>query len=111
MNLILKIVLVALVLLAISSGVTKVMLMPQEIAIFGKYGFTNALLIAFGVAQVLGGLLLIVPKSRAIGSGIVALTFLISAIVLALEGNYLLTIVTLICIGLLGLVFKRSLKR
>lgn len=88
--------LVILVFLAVSSGMTKTMLMQQDVEFFGQYGFTNPILIAFGIAQILGGFLLVMPKTRVIGAVIVAITFLISAIVLFMAGNIPVAIITLV---------------
>ena len=111
MNIFLKVVLAILVLLALAAGVTKIMLMPQDVEFFGKYGFTNPILIAYGAAQVIGGILLIIQRARFVGALIVAITFLISAVVLVMEGNILVTIVTLLAVLMLGVIMKQSLKK
>ncbi len=111
MNILLKIILVVLIFLAISSGVTKIMLMPQDAEFFGKYGFTSIILIAYGAAQLIGGIFLIIQKTRFIGSVIVAITFLISAVVLIMDNNILFTIITFVAVAMLGVVMKQSLKR
>lgn len=110
MNIFLKVILAILVFLAISSGLTKIMLMQQDVDFFGKYGFSDPILIGFGLVQVLGGILLLVPKSRIIGALMVAVTFLISAAVLAMSGKLLMAIITTVCIALLGLFIKQSGK-
>jgi len=46
-------VLVILTFLALSSGVTKVMLMPQDVEFFGKYGFSDPILMLYGAVQLL----------------------------------------------------------
>ena len=102
------IVLVLLILLAISSGVTKIALMQQDVDFFGKYGFTNPILIAFGTTQLIGGVLLAFKKTRFSGAAIVAITFLISLVVLLLEGNIPVSIVTLFATLMLGVVMKQS---
>ena len=48
MKIVLNIILAILVFLALAAGVTKIMLMPQDVEFFGKYGFTNSILIAYG---------------------------------------------------------------
>ena len=96
-----------LIFLAISSGITKIMLMPQDVEFFGKYGFTNPILIAFGAVQVIGGAFMVFSKIRAIGAAIVAITFLISTVVLFMSGNTPVALVTLICVLLLMLVIKK----
>jgi len=108
MSLILKIVIVILVLLAVSSGVTKIMLMPQDVEFFGAYGFSNPMLIAFGLAQFVGGVMMVIPKSRMYGAVIVAITFLTSLVLLVLVGNYPVAGVTALATVLLGWVAKSS---
>ena len=111
MKIFFKVVLVILIFLAVSSGITKIMLMPQDVEFFGKYGFTDPILIAYGATQLLGGILLIMSKSRIIGAVLIAITFLISAVVLAMDGNIPVTIITLIFVFLLGFVIKQSIKK
>ena len=106
-----NLVIVILVLLAISSGVTKVLLMPQDVEFFAEFGFTTPILIIFGAFQLLGGVLLVIRRARIIGSVIVALTFLISAVLLIVMGNLIVAVITLFCVALLGLVIQQSLSR
>ena len=88
----------------------KIMLMPQDVDFFGQYGFTNPILIAFGVSQLIGGVLLAVPRTRIVGAVILGVTFLISAVVLGMAGNIPVTVVTLLCVFLLGFVVRQSLQ-
>ena len=102
------IILVLLILLAVASGAAKIALMQQEVEFFGKYGFSSSILIAFGIAQLLGGLLMVLKKTRFTGAAIVAITFLMSLILLLLDGNIPVSIVTAIATVMLGMVMKRS---
>lgn len=111
MNIVVNVFVAILALLALSSGVTKIMLMQREVEFFGAYGFTNTILIAYGVAQVVGGVLLIVRKTRVYGAAITGITFLISAFVLFLAGNVPVMIITLAATLVLGLILKYSLKK
>ncbi len=104
------IVLVILTLLAISSGVAKVLLVQREVDFFGQYGFSKSALIVFGSLQVIGGLLLPISKTRFAGAAIVAITFLVSLIVLLMDGNIPAGMVTLVALLLLGVVMKQSLS-
>ncbi|MGH1543812.1 MAG: DoxX family protein [Arenicella sp.] len=104
-------ILALLVFLAVSSGVTKIMLMPQDVEFFGEYGFTNPILMGFGLIQLVGGILLIIPRTRFWGALMVTITFLISAIILIISGNLALTLVTLFVLSLLLIVMKQSFKR
>ena len=111
MNILLKANLAILVFLATSSGITKIMLMPQEVEFFGNYGFTGPLIIIYGASQLLGGIMLIIKKTRFVGAIIVAITFTISAVVLIMADKFGVTIITFIAILLLGVVMKRSLNK
>ena len=102
------IILAILTLLAISSGATKVMLMQQEVDFFGKYGFSSTAIIFFGALQLLGGVLLPFKKTRFMGAAVIALTFLISLVLLILDGNAPLSAVTAVVTILLVLVMARS---
>lgn len=107
MKIFLYTMLVILVFLAVSSGITKTMLMQQDVEFFGQYGFTNPILIAFGITQILGGFLLVMPKTRVIGAVIVAITFLISAVVLIMAGNFPVAILTIFFTLFLGYIIKQ----
>jgi len=101
-------ILVLLIFLSILSGVTKVALMPVDVEFFGKYGFSSPLLIAFGATQLIGGVLMPFRKTRFVGAAIVAVTFVISLVVLLMDGNIPVSIVTAVATLLLGVVMKRS---
>lgn len=102
------IILVVLILLAVSSGITKILLIQQDVDFFGKYGFSNPILVIYGCVQLIGGLLMVFARTRFVGAAIVAVTFLISLVVIALEGNIPVGVVTLIATMLLGVVMKQS---
>jgi len=102
------VILVVLIFLAISSGIVKIALLPQEVEFFGKYGFTNPMLIAYGTTQLIGGILLVFWKTRFIGAVTVATTFLISLVVLLVDGNIPVSIATIVAMALLGVVAKQS---
>ena len=102
------IILAILTSLAVLSGITKILLMQQDVDFFGKYGFSGPTLIAFGLVQLLGGLLLVFTKTRFVGAAIVAVTFLVSLAMLLMDGNIPASIITLVAILLLGAVMKQS---
>ena len=110
MKIVFTVILAVLVFLAVSSGITKIVLMQQDVDFFGKYGFTNPILIAYGAVQLIGGILLPFKKTRFAGAAIVAATFLISLVVLLMEGNILVSIATIVATLLLGVVMKLSWK-
>ena len=102
------IILAVLILLAVSSGITKILLMQQDVEFFGKYGFSNPILVVYGLVQLIGGLLLVFKRTRFFGAAIVAITFLISLVVILMEGNIPVGIATVIATLLLGVVMKQS---
>ena len=103
-----KLILAVLILLAVSSGVTKILLLQQDVDFFGKYGFSDPILIGYGLAQLLGGLLLVFTKTRFVGAAVVAVTFLVSLVLLIIEGNIPISIITAVATLLLGVVMKQS---
>jgi hypothetical protein len=102
------IILILLVFLAVSSGIAKIVLMQQDVEFFGRYGFTNPILIAFGATQLIGGVMLPFMKTRFFGAAIVATTFLVSLVLLVWEGNIPVAVVTAAATLLLGVVMKQS---
>ena len=99
---------IILTILAVSSGVTKVLLMEEDAEFFGRYGFSEPMLIVFGGVQILGGALLALERARILGAAIVAATFLVSLVLLLLDGNVTAAIATGVATVLLGFVIARS---
>ena len=104
------IVLLMLIFLAMSSGVTKVVLMQRDVDFFGKYGFSNPILVTYGLIQIVGGVLMVFRKTRFVGAAVVAFTFLVSLAVLLMDGNIPVSIATMVATLLLLLVMKKSLR-
>jgi hypothetical protein len=82
--------------------------MPEDVEFFGRYGFSNPMLVAFGSIQLIGGIFMPFPRTRFIGAAIVAITFLVSLVLLLMDGNIPVSIVTAVATLLLGIVMKRS---
>ena len=102
------IILVLLIFLAVSSGITKVLLMQQDLDFFGAYGFSSPILVAYGMVQLVGGVLLAFRKTRFVGGAIVAITFLISLVILIMDGNILVSVATVAATLLLSVVMKQN---
>lgn len=103
-----SILLAILTLLAIASGFAKIALVPNDVEFFGRYGFSDPMLIAFGVVQLIGGVLLPWRKTRFAGATVVACTFLISLVLLLVDGNIPVSLVTVFATLLLVVVMKQS---
>lgn len=56
------------------------MLMQQDVDFFGKYGFSNPLLMFYGATQLNGSALHVLKKSGFVGAEIVTITFIISLV-------------------------------
>ena len=102
------IVLALLTVLAVASGIAKIALVPNETEFFGRYGFSDPLLMAFGLAQLIGGVLLPWKRTRFAGATVIACTFLVSLAILLIDGNIPVSIVTAIVTLLLFVVMRAS---
>ncbi len=110
MKIISRVVLVVLIFLAVSSGITKVALMQQDVDFFGKYGFSNPILVVYGLVQLIGGVLMMLKRTRLVGAAVVAITFLISLVILLMEGNIPVSAATVVATLLLGAIIGQSWK-
>ena len=108
MKIVFSILLVILTVLAVSSGIAKITLMQNDVEFFGRYGFSNPMLVAFGVTQLIGGILMPWKKTRFAGATVTACTFLVSLAILLIDGNIPVSLVTAIATILLFVVMKLS---
>lgn len=72
--------------LSIMTGAVKLARMDAEMEIFRNIGFSDALTIAFGVVQLLGGLLLLPGKTTRIGAWVMLPTFVFATGVVFANG-------------------------
>ncbi|MCB9676298.1 MAG: DoxX family protein [Alphaproteobacteria bacterium] len=77
---------VALTLLSIMTGVVKLVQMPEEMQIFADAGFSTSATMAFGVVQLVGGLLLVPNATHRIGAVVMVPTFVAATGVLFVNG-------------------------
>ncbi len=91
---------VALTLLSILTGVVKLVQMEEEMVIFRAAGFPDWATVAFGLVQLVGGLLLLPNRTHPIGALVMIPTFLIATGVLFVNG--------LVPFGLFSLLFPAS---
>lgn len=108
MKILMTVIVILLVILGVSSGISKIMLLPQEIQFFGGV-FTNTQIVVFGVVQCVGAILLILRRSRIIGAIILALTFIISTVLILISGEIGFGLFSLLPIILIWLVAKDQL--
>ena len=84
--------------------------MPQELEFLQGLGLSVPIIVAFGVVQLVGGILMVPTKTRRIGATVVALGFLASAILVFMSGNLPFGLVSLVPVVLAGLVIRQSSK-
>ncbi len=83
-----KIISIIIALLSIAAGMAKVTQTPQEIQFLNGLGLNNTMILAFGLLQVIGGMLTMPTKTRLYGASCVVVGFFISAILVFASGNY-----------------------
>lgn len=77
---------VLLTLLSIMTGIVKLAGMTEEMEIFRAAGFPDPATVAFGVVQLVGGVLLIPNRTTHIGAWVMAPTFVLATGVLFVNG-------------------------
>ena len=87
MNKLQILVLGLLILLCLSSGVAKLMLIPNELAYFTGIGLSVDQLKILGRAHFVSGLMLLIPKIRKAGAILASFAFAVSVIVIYINGQ------------------------
>ena len=107
---IIKIVnLILLIVLGITSGISKIMRIPQEMEFFNEeMGFSVALIVSIGVAQLLAAILLFVPRTRTAGALILVATLVFSTVVIFMSGNNNFGLASMIPILMCGIVIAEG---
>lgn len=96
--------LVVLGLLSAGAGFAKLAQMPAEVAFFQSFGFGTTEMTAFGVAQLLGAILLVIKKTRTLGTIVVFIMLLLSAAMLFANGQLEFGFVWLLPVALAGVI-------
>lgn len=89
-----------LILMSLVAGVAKVLHLPQELEFLGHLGMGERAVMVVGVIQVLGGLLLIHPRTRRIGALLAVVALAVSALALFVSGNTSVGLITLFPIAI-----------
>ncbi|MDH3646497.1 MAG: hypothetical protein OER80_06970 [Gammaproteobacteria bacterium] len=111
MKILRRVILVLLILLGIASGISKIMQTPQEMEFFqGVMGFSANTIVLFGVAQLAGAALLVFQKTRIVGALILAMTLLISTIIIFMAGKIGFGFFSILPILMAGVVINDSVK-
>jgi len=108
MNIAVTIIAVLIGLLSLAAGGAKIALVPEEVVFLSQFGFVKVHTVSFGVVQVLGGLLMLVPVTRFFGALIAGAGFALSVALLLAAGNAAFAGVSLLPVLLAGFVAYQS---
>jgi len=89
-----------LLLLGFASGASKIARLPFEVAIFGAVGFSDKAIVIFGMTQIMGAIMLLVPSVRAHGGALMAATFAFSAFVIFSAGEYVIALLAILPVAM-----------
>ena len=87
MRIVNSLIVAVVTLLSIAAGLAKVMQAPQEMDFLQGLGLGTGLIMAFGLVQIAGGILLIPTKTRKPGATLVASAFFVSTVLIFFSGN------------------------
>jgi len=104
MHLVKKINLVLLILLGVAAGFAKVTQAPPELEFFRGIGLGVAVVVVFGIAQLIGAVLLGFPKTRLIGAIILDVTFSLSVVMILMTGQVGFALFSVIPVLMAGFV-------
>ena len=96
--------------LSILAGGAKILRMPQELEFLQGFGLSTAVIVMFGVAQLVGGILLLPTKTRLFGAVVVAVGFLVSAVLVFISGNLSFGLVSLVPTVFAVFAIQQSVK-
>lgn len=106
MRIALRINLVLLILLGVSTGLVKLFSMEEEMALFRNVGFSDVLTMVFGAVQLMAGLALLHPKTRRVGAVVLIPTFVFATYALFAKGVMPFAPLSLLFIVMAGLVVR-----
>ena len=93
--------------LSIMTGVVKLAQMEEEMVIFRTIGFPDGLTMAFGLVQLIGGILLLPPKTTNLGAWIMTPTFVFATGVLFANSMVTFGVVSILFIAMAVFHAKR----
>lgn len=97
-------------LLSIATGVFKLMQQQADIELFKAIGFCSVMVTMLGLIQLIGGIMLILPKTRKLGAIVMIPTFIIASIAVFANGMMVFGIVSLLFIAMAYLVYHEEHK-
>ena len=110
MKIIRYLIITIVALLSIAAGLAKVMQTQQEMEFLQGLGLSPALMIVFGLVQIVGGTLLVPQKTRMIGAILAASAFVLSTVLIFIGGNLAFGLFSTIPVALAGVIIYQSAR-
>ena len=104
-------ILAVVVVLSTGAGIAKVLKAPGEVAFLAGIGLGEPAIVAFGVLQIAGAVLLVFPKTRAIGAILTGLGFALSTVAIFLAGSMGFGFFSILPVLLSGWILIDNIKR
>jgi hypothetical protein len=102
---------ILLSLLGVAAGAAKMLQTPQEMAFFqDQLGLNAEAIMAFGLLQFVAGVMLVFKKTRLVGAALLAVTLLLSTIVIFMAGQIGFAVVSLLPVLMADLVVWLEIK-
>ena len=99
-----------IVVLSIAAGLAKVMQTQQEMEFLQGFGLSSALIVAFGLVQILGGVLLVPQKTRLAGAVLATSALVVSTVLIFVGGNLAFGLVSILPIALACVIIYQSVR-
>lgn len=108
---IVNILIIAIIaLLSIAAGLAKVMQTQQEMEFLQGVGLNSFLIVAFGLVQVAGGVLLVPRKTRMLGAILAASALAVSTVLIFVAGNLTFGLVSILPIALACVIIYQTAR-
>jgi hypothetical protein len=108
---IVNILIIAIIaLLSIAAGLAKVMQTQQELEFLQGVGLSSALIVAFGLVQISGGVLLVLKKTRMLGAVLATSALVVSTVLIFIGGNLAFGLVSILPIALACVIIYQSAR-
>jgi len=97
-------------LLSIAAGLAKVMQTQQEMEFLQGVGLSSVMIVAFGLVQISGGVLLVARKTRMLGAVLATSALVVSTVLIFFGGNLVFGLVSILPIALACVIIYLSAR-
>lgn len=110
MKIINTLIIAIIAVISIAAGLAKVMQTEQEMQFLQSFGLGSSLIVAFGVVQIVGGVLLIPSKTRMVGAILAASALVASTVLIFAGGSFVFGFLSTIPIAMACVIIYRSAR-